>query len=289
MPIARCAAFSVAAALALGAVARAAPPAATSQPALDLPLEGQLDTAALDSTPGNDDLAREYPPLANLLQLGGSATMTCKVLASGRLDQCQIVSETPAGMGFGAATLRTAPFFHAHATAPDAQIIIPMRWQSSVSDASPTLSPPAPEPLASPASLDLARRIMQDEDFAGRAQKRWRSYIDQYATRVSDAEDIKNGQAVLDALRQGASEVASAEADHVAHVLASQMDRAQLAETATFLESPAGHAYLKAGIDAAETPPADAMKRLTDAARTHLCGSPVCSYARPQPVATAAP
>ena len=48
-----------------------------------------------------------YPEFARNFQLRGEALMTCRALAQGKLD-CKVVSETPAGLGFGAAALEVA-------------------------------------------------------------------------------------------------------------------------------------------------------------------------------------
>ena len=44
------------------------------------------------------------------------AEMSCTVMASGKLDACRIVSESPPGMGFGAAALKLRSVFRMSVT-----------------------------------------------------------------------------------------------------------------------------------------------------------------------------
>jgi protein TonB len=61
--------------------------------------------------PGAREFARFYPDSALRRDISGFATLTCAVAASGMVRDCQVVSETPADEGFGAAALKLAPFF----------------------------------------------------------------------------------------------------------------------------------------------------------------------------------
>jgi TonB family protein len=59
--------------------------------------------------PDTDDLQRFWP--GGSLGLSGKARIRCIVTSRGTLDACKIVSEEPAGGGFGAAALLMAPLF----------------------------------------------------------------------------------------------------------------------------------------------------------------------------------
>ena len=54
--------------------------------------------------PNSDDYARFYPERAQRLEQEGAATVKCVVTTKGALVACQILSEEPAGFGFGEAT-----------------------------------------------------------------------------------------------------------------------------------------------------------------------------------------
>lgn len=61
--------------------------------------------------PDADDLARHYPDVALRRELEGSATISCTVTAKGSIGACEVVSETPAGAGFGPAAVKLSRYF----------------------------------------------------------------------------------------------------------------------------------------------------------------------------------
>ena len=63
------------------------------------------------SRPTPEQMTRYYPELAMEDGLSGKVVLNCGVTASGGVANCQVLSETPAGHGFGAAALKLAGFF----------------------------------------------------------------------------------------------------------------------------------------------------------------------------------
>ncbi|MHB8530118.1 MAG: TonB family protein [Caulobacteraceae bacterium] len=61
--------------------------------------------------PSFGDVEAMRPPQALEKSLSGSATMDCLVSVKGALDKCQVVTESPPDVGFGAAALALAPEF----------------------------------------------------------------------------------------------------------------------------------------------------------------------------------
>jgi protein TonB len=61
--------------------------------------------------PTGSDIERYYPERALSLEKNGSVRMTCKVRADGKLESCNVTSEDPSGLGFGAAALKMASLF----------------------------------------------------------------------------------------------------------------------------------------------------------------------------------
>lgn len=85
--------------------------------------------------PTGEQFANFYPVRRGQPRVNGSAIMQCRVAVNGTLDDCIIVSESPAGAGFGAATLGLARFFQMHPKlvngepVPEALVSIPVNWR----------------------------------------------------------------------------------------------------------------------------------------------------------------
>ena len=62
--------------------------------------------------PTGEDLRRVYPPAARRHGIEGKAWIECKVTKEGDLADCQVLAETPPGVGFGAAALQMAGAFN---------------------------------------------------------------------------------------------------------------------------------------------------------------------------------
>ncbi len=86
-----------------------------------------------------------YPRRAKALGMGGTATMKCRVLLTGRLADCVVVAESPPGFGFGEAELSLASYFLMTPKLIDgkpveAQVTVPIRFQLKVT----YVKPPSP-------------------------------------------------------------------------------------------------------------------------------------------------
>lgn len=75
------------------------------------------------SMPSARELSRAYPSRAERLGISGSATLSCTVSAQGKLNACQVVAETPAGEGFGAAALKLSTAFRMTPRTVDGQAV----------------------------------------------------------------------------------------------------------------------------------------------------------------------
>jgi protein TonB len=85
--------------------------------------------------PTGDQINREYPDRARRQNVEGRAVIRCTVAATGKLTQCNVVSETPEGYGFGAALLKLSKRFTMQPKTKDgvavdgATVTIPMNFR----------------------------------------------------------------------------------------------------------------------------------------------------------------
>ena len=97
-----------------------APSAVAQDPATTVsPVE--IDKPAYDGPewrrrPSADFVARVYPLKAKRRGLAGRVVLDCVIGLEGRMKTCSVVSETPAGYGFGEAGLTLSSAFQVTAT-----------------------------------------------------------------------------------------------------------------------------------------------------------------------------
>lgn len=112
---------------------------AVGSPALGQPTStgetGVISNPDWASLPTYDDIQRHFPAAARAANVGGRAKIECLVRANGTLTGCTIVSEEPAGYGFGEATLQASAYFKMKpkmrdgASVEGGTVRIPVRWQ----------------------------------------------------------------------------------------------------------------------------------------------------------------
>ena len=95
--------------------------------------------------PSGQALAGAYPAAARAAGVGTARVqMRCSVIENGTVETCEIVSETPEGLGFGAAALSLAPHFRLSVWSDEGlptiggRVIIPLRYE-------PPQTPPTPQ------------------------------------------------------------------------------------------------------------------------------------------------
>jgi protein TonB len=99
-----------------------------------LPLPLPIDNPDRQSNPTGGQMERFYPESARMRGVEGRATIECTVQAGGGLQDCRVISETPSGEGFGAATIRAATRFRvksktADGTHPDGGTVkVTLHW-----------------------------------------------------------------------------------------------------------------------------------------------------------------
>lgn len=147
---------------------------APKEPAAPAPGRVVISKPVWTDRPSGDDLLRYYPEAAFRRGIGGKAVIACTVNAQGRLESCQVESESPAGENFGAAALRMAPLFGMRPTNADgvpvegARVRIPIVFNppDPTEESKPDYSmkgwittgpPPAPPPISGRFAYILTR------------------------------------------------------------------------------------------------------------------------------------
>ena len=105
--------------------------------------------------PTAQDLAGAFPVAAAKKRVDGKATIKCQADVAGFLQKCAVMTEAPAGLGFGQAALQLAPQFRMKPKirggkpVPTDDVTIPVNWQGfsnyqppSMPAASLVLDPP---------------------------------------------------------------------------------------------------------------------------------------------------
>lgn len=75
------------------------------------PVPHVITSAAWLSRPSGDQLAKTYPERAARLGVSGSVVLDCRVLPSGSVGTCDVISETPTDQGFAKAALSLGHLF----------------------------------------------------------------------------------------------------------------------------------------------------------------------------------
>lgn len=99
---------------ATGALAREAPAPSTltpSAPAVTMAPKPVIVQPVWLRRPTAGDVARVYPRGARRDGISGRVVIRCRVNSEGRLERCEIASETPSGLGFAEAAIKLSARF----------------------------------------------------------------------------------------------------------------------------------------------------------------------------------
>lgn len=116
---------------------------AASAPPPQRPPPSTSDMPGWSRAPKPEDLTRAYPVEAARVSLAGSAVLECTVGPTGELTACVASEETPAGSGFGEASLAVASKFQMPTKAPSGASTVgrtvrfPIQWMGPVQGQAP--------------------------------------------------------------------------------------------------------------------------------------------------------
>ena len=100
-------------------------------------------STAVVAQPAADAAEDPYPAAAHALNLSGHATLKCMATAEGRVLDCAVASEDPAGWGFGQGALKLAPTINLGPGAPDRPVQVPVGFRRDSNEISdPQLKAP---------------------------------------------------------------------------------------------------------------------------------------------------
>lgn len=258
------------------------------------PADGVVTDPTWVQVPSGDELGRFYPPLARQIALNGQVRMQCLVTTLGMLETCTIVSETPAGVGFGAAALQLASYFRMQPKTVNgvpvggAAVVVPLNFVMA-GDSAPAPPDASAAPPPSARAVSLARRLADvviaasgsasthDQMVAG-----MRNGVNQLA--AAGQVDAATGMKLVDAYAQAYVDGLRAWRDTMADYFARTASEAELESIVPFMEGPAGRVWAKLNSNSASglrTAQAAWMKGVNADARKRFCAVTVCTDLSP--------
>ena len=122
----------LAGAVALAAAAASPAPVQPASSSTASVLDGPIDALKANwrRLPKGEEIAAVYPKRARDSGVSGKVRLRCRVIPTGDITDCAVVSESPTDYGFGAAAMALTPFFHLRSAeyGPNASIELPLSF-----------------------------------------------------------------------------------------------------------------------------------------------------------------
>jgi TonB family protein len=216
-----------------------------------LPLAGVITKPDWLTKPSGDDFARDYPPIAMMMGLEGQSSIKCKVNEAGALEACTVISEQPAGIGFGQAAIQMSGLFRMKPQTVDgapvggAEVSIPIHFAMGQENLPPTPAVVGPPP--SDKALALGRRLVDALGVGQQLAANTAQQIQQLKARefaASSGADASAQDPALQALADAFQDKQSLILDRIAAAYARQFSEEELNQLAVHFESPAQKLWL---------------------------------------------
>ena len=274
------------------ATSTAAAPAAptgkprAARPDIELPVEGVVTNPDWLEKPTADQVASVYPTLPQWVGLAGRAKLDCTVSVQGVLQNCSVIAEIPAGVGFGQAAMALAPSFRMRPRTVDGaavgggEVHIPIHFMmppTMAASQSGSAAAKLPAPTAS--KLALARKLMEAVHSDSRLQT-WLQLMGEKLQLVgAQAPQSDEEQKVLTAVTQAALAAGQDELQERQARLARDLSEGQLTEMIAFFGGSTGQAWLTAIDDIDKSEAQSSEERSTSMmadARRRFCQAVPC-------------
>ena len=245
--------------------------------------------------PSADAMSRAYPRVAQALEMPGYAVIECRVSTQGLMESCKVDSETPIGMGFGAAALQVSAAFRMKpgtldgAPVSGGQVRVPITFKTAPS-APPPATPAGPEPTAE--ARALGRRLaaaLRLEDGLRQSAGLLEAMLG--PAQAGSPDDKRAREALIKAAADAADASAPELIDRAGDVYARIYSAAELAPIVAFMESPAGKVWTMRAKDVAPLTRQVQLqvgRSLQQSTRQRFCASVGCNVPGQDELASAA-
>lgn len=233
------------------------------------------------SRPTGEDVARHYPELPRMLAMEGRAAITCGLDDLGQMQDCKVVSEAPASLGFGEAALAMSRSFRMRPMTRDGKPVTGGEVTIPISFRLP--APPQPQPgaeSARPPAPEAAKVIAHQVAAELRLDERARDSIEAEARKLEARQlpyaTITQQTLAAEALRQAMDRHAKAFEAPVASALADRFNVVELQRVLAFLRGPGGRAMTRVDEDDLERAQREYFRVASLRAQAAFCGRWLC-------------
>jgi hypothetical protein len=256
---------------------------AKAAPRRDLPTEGVISNPDWIKKPDGDDVSRFYPSLASFLSISGRARINGAVTDLGALIDCTTLSETPAGFGFGQASIQMSAMFRMKPRTLDgepvggARVTVPLNFLPAAD--SDVAEPDQTQPSPSPKALALGRRLAAESMDTAQITTMIKTSVQRMRDNYAAEGLTHEQQLAIDEFEKALIASTPLRVERMARFYAGSISEPELAEIVTFLGRPAGKQWVAQSAQAqlVEIKTAQSLQSvITKDAKAHICSQIAC-------------